>query len=561
MLDLMRRHARNWMMKVILGIIILVFIFYFGSMGGKQVAERIALLDGKPIVYADFQREYHNLTELYRQRFGQGLTEEMLKTLNLKQRAYDYLINQAVILKKAEDLHIHVTEEEVRAAILAYPGFQYNGAFDQRLYDRNLRTLKMTAEEFEENQRKMIVTLKLDELIQDGIRVSDQEVYELFRMQSEKINIDFVEVAPKGFLGAVKTSPADLEGYLKAHEGQFRVPEQVQLKYLAFMGRDYAAGAKISDDDVADYYDRNKGQWTKDKKVQPLAEVREKIVAELAAIKGMYAASDEAKKAHDTIYQEENFDAYAAQKKLTVRTTGLFRLNQPPEEFRSMADFVKIVSSLQKNEISRVLQGEKGYYLLMVTDRKAPYVPAFKEIETEVARLYRDQEAKRLAQQEAEALLGRLKKGRPLGPWPARKVSRSRKQTLPSRQRRSQAWVLGGAAEALFLLSEKKALSGEGVLGRRKLCDRPLKERTKANDADSPPRSRPSPPICSDRSGTRCFGSGSRAARLPWSRRAVWNLQGISRIYDFIRYSPKGRPPRPTLFFVGASAILRPCVL
>ncbi|MCE5281011.1 MAG: SurA N-terminal domain-containing protein, partial [Deltaproteobacteria bacterium] len=159
MLDLMRRHARNWMMKVILGIIILVFIFYFGSMGGKQVAERIALLDGKPIVYADFQREYHNLTELYRQRFGQGLTDEMLKTLNLKQRAYDYLINQAVILKKAEDLHIHVTEEEVRAAILAYPGFQYNGAFDQRLYDRNLRTLKMTAEEFEENQRKMIATL------------------------------------------------------------------------------------------------------------------------------------------------------------------------------------------------------------------------------------------------------------------------------------------------------------------------------------------------------------------------------------------------------------------
>lgn len=485
MLDLMRRHARNWMMKVILGIIILVFIFYFGSMGGKQVAERIALLDGKPIVYADFQREYHNLTELYRQRFGQGLTEEMLKTLNLKQRAYDYLINQAVILKKAEDLHIHVTEEEVRAAILAYPGFQYNGAFDQRLYDRNLRTLKMTAEEFEENQRKMIVTMKLDDLIQDGIRVSDQEVYELFRMQSEKINIDFVQIAPKGFLGAVKASPADLEGYLKAHEGQFRVPEQLQLKYLAFMGRDYAAGSKISDDDVADYYDRNKGQWTKDKKVQPLAEVREKIVAELAAIKGMYAASDEAKKAHDTIYQEENFDAYAAQKKLTVRTTGLFRLNQPPEEFRSMADFVKIVSSLQKNEISRVLQGEKGYYLLMVTDRKAPYVPAFKEIETEVARLYRDQEAKRLAQQEAEALLGRLKKGEALGALASQKGLKVMETGLfhPS----SAVPKLGSSAElaeALFLLSEKKPypekvywVDGNYVIAR-------FKERSKANDAE-----------------------------------------------------------------------------
>ena len=90
------------------------------------------------------------------------------------------------------------------------------------------------------------------------------------------------------------------------------------------------AGAKISDADIADYYERNKARWTKDKKVQPLAEVKAGIAAELALVNGMYAAADEAKKAHDTIYQKENFDAYAAQKKLTVRNTGLFPLSAPP---------------------------------------------------------------------------------------------------------------------------------------------------------------------------------------------------------------------------------------
>ncbi|MBU0653121.1 MAG: SurA N-terminal domain-containing protein, partial [Proteobacteria bacterium] len=49
MLNIMRRHARNWLMKLILGIIIVVFVFYFGSMGGRQRAERIAIIDGKPI--------------------------------------------------------------------------------------------------------------------------------------------------------------------------------------------------------------------------------------------------------------------------------------------------------------------------------------------------------------------------------------------------------------------------------------------------------------------------------------------------------------------------------
>jgi peptidyl-prolyl cis-trans isomerase D len=411
MLDLMRKHAKNWLMKTLLGIIIIVFIFYFGSMGGRERAERIAMLDGKPIVYADFQREYQNLLDMYRQQFGQSLTDEMVKSLNLKQQALDSLINQAIVLKKAEAMGVKVTDDDVKASILAYPGFQRNGAFDQRIYEQTLRANRMTPEQFEEMQRRTLIIRNVEDLIRGAVTVSDEEVRDLYQMQNQKIDIDFIQVSPKTFISGVKTTPADLETFLKAHEGQFRVPEQMQIRYLAFMGRDYAAAAQISDADIADYYERHKDQWTKEKKVQPLAEVRDKIAAELARVRGMYAAADEAKKAHDTIYQEENFDAYAAQKKLTVRTSGLFRINAPPPEFREIADFGKTLSGLQKNEISRVIQGENGYYLLLLAERKAPYLPSLKEIEPEVEKLYREAEAKKLAQKEAETLLASLKKG------------------------------------------------------------------------------------------------------------------------------------------------------
>ncbi len=485
MLNLMRKHARNWLMKVILGIIIVVFVFYFGSMGDKQRAERIAMIDGKPIVYAEFQREYQNLVDVYRQRFGQGLTDEMLKSLNLKQQALDNLVNQAVVLKKAEAMNINVTDEDIKAMILAYPGFQRNGAFDQRIYEQTLRSNKMTPDEFETYQRKMLITLKVEDLIQSGVRVSDQEVHDIYRMQSEKINVDFIQISPKTFTGDIKTAPADLEAFLKAHEAQFRIPEQVQIKYLAFMGQDYAAAAKISDADVADYYERHKDQWTKDKKVQPLTEVKDRITAELRLVKGMYAASDEAKKAHDTIYQEENFDAYSAQKKLTVRTTGLFRLNDPPPEFRTMADFGKFVSGLQKNEIGRVLQGEKGYYVMMLVDRKAPYLPSLKEIEPEVEKQYRETEAKRLAQKEAETLLARLKKGDGLDAVAREKGLKIKETGL---------FQPGGAVpnlgssmeltEALFQISEKNPYPEQAFPVEGNYVIVRFKEKGKLNDAE-----------------------------------------------------------------------------
>ena len=457
MLDLMRKHAKNWLMKTILGIIIVVFVFYFGSMGGRQRAERIAMIDGKPIVYADFQREYQNLIDMYRQRFGQSLTDEMLKGLNLKQQALDNLINQAVVLEKAKVMGVKVTDEDVKAAILAYPGFQRNGAFDQQIYEQTLRANKMTPEEFEEMQRKTLIIKEVEDLIRDAVTVSDQEVHDLYQMQSQKINIDFIQVSPTALTAGVKTTPADLEAFLKAHEGQFRVPEQVQIRYLAFMGQDYATATQISDADVADYYERHKDQWTKEKKVQPLAEVRDKIVADMARVRGMFAAADEAKKAHDTIYQEENFDAYAAQKKIAVRTTGLFRITDPPAEFKAIADFGKILAGLQKNEISRVIQGEKGYYLVMVTDRKAPYLPALKEIEPEVEKQYREAEAKQLAQKEAETLLARLKKGDALEAVAREKGLKITETGLF--QPGGAVPKLGGSpelTEALFQISEKK---------------------------------------------------------------------------------------------------------
>jgi peptidyl-prolyl cis-trans isomerase D len=485
LLNLMRKHARNWLMKVILGIIVVVFVFYFGSMDGKQRTERVAMIDGKPIVYADFQREYRNLLDMYSQRFGQRLTDEMLKAMNLKQQALDNLINQAIVLKKAEEMNIRVTDEEVKAAILSYPAFGRNGVFDQRIYEQTLRASKMTPEEFEDVQKKMLITIKVEDLIQDGVKVSDQEIHGLYLMQKEKINLDFVQISPQGFVAGVKPTEADLEAFLKAREGQFRSPEQVQVKYLAFMAGDYAATAKISDAEISDYYERNKSRWKKGDKVQSLAEVRDRIVDEIGQIGGMYAAADEAKKAHDTIYQEENFDAYAAQKKLMVHTTPLFRISDAPPEFKPIADFAKIISRLEKKEISRALQGERGYYIVQVAARKAPYVPALKEIGAEVEKQYRDTEAKRLAKKGADDLLVRLKKGEGL-------ESVAREKGLKVME--TGLFQPGGAVprlgaspeltEALFQVSEKKPYPEQAYWVDGNYVILKFKARGKVDDAE-----------------------------------------------------------------------------
>jgi len=161
------------MVKVLLGIIIFVFVLYFGSMGGRQRAEAIATLDGKIISRADFDRQYHDVVELYRQRFGGILTEEMLRALDLKRQVLDKMVDQAILMKKAEELGIKVTPEELRSSITSIPTFQRNGVFDEALYQRMLRYNRMKPEEFEAMQRQTMTVLKLESIIVDGVHVAD----------------------------------------------------------------------------------------------------------------------------------------------------------------------------------------------------------------------------------------------------------------------------------------------------------------------------------------------------------------------------------------------------
>lgn len=370
MLDIMRKHAKNWVMKLLLGIIIVVFIFYFGSMRDSDRTDTIAIFDGKAISNADFQREYQNLVDLYRNRFGGNLNEEMIKGLKLKEQATDNLIRQAIILAKADELNLRVSDEELRNSILAYPAFQRNGVFDQRVYEGTLRQNRMTPENFETMQRKVVITGKIQDLIISGVHVSDREVLDIYRMQKEKINVQYLKLSSKEYRSEVKPTIQALEAYFKEHSNEFRMPEQIQVKYVSFLAADYSL-----------------------------------------QIEGRSRAAEEARKAHDAIYQQENFDAYVSSKGLRVQTSALFAAGSIPPEFRSLADFSKNVFTLQKNEISRVLSDEKGYYLFQVASRKPSYLPDIKEAETEVASRYVEKEANTLCQKEAEALLERLKKG------------------------------------------------------------------------------------------------------------------------------------------------------
>ncbi len=422
MLQFMRKHAQSWLIKVLLGLIIVVFILYFGSSRWREPAEALVTIGDRNITFSDYRKEYQNLLDMYRQRLGQNLTEDVIKSLNLKQQALDNLINQTVLLTKAEEMGIQVSDEEVQAIIVLQPAFQRDGVFDPKRYEQLLRYQKMSPEEFEALQKKAIMAAKVQDIFRQGVKVSEKEMSDLYTLPVGAGQRGALQASRQGLPGKVSASKEDLEKYYNDHKDDFRIPARVQVKILTFAAEDYLKKADVSEAEVRSAYEANKSRLPQVKGAPPSFDsVKGRIAEEMRLMKAMGFAAEDAKKAHDTIYQEENFDAYAAKHGLRVQERGFFSGKDMPAELRQVRDAETQLFSLRVDDITSVLSSPRAHYLIKIVAKKEASSPPFEEVKKDVEERWAATEAVQVCRKEAEAALVQLRKGEDI-----RKVAREK---------------------------------------------------------------------------------------------------------------------------------------
>ena len=121
MLSQMRKHAGSWMIKVLLFAIVVVFSFWgVGSFRNRQDTS-LATVNDEEIGFDLYRQNYNNMLQQYRRAYGNQLSDDMLKALNLRRQALDQLIDRVLMLQEAQRLKISVSDEEVAASIRDYP--------------------------------------------------------------------------------------------------------------------------------------------------------------------------------------------------------------------------------------------------------------------------------------------------------------------------------------------------------------------------------------------------------------------------------------------------------
>src|SRR2546426_10320134 len=230
MITIMRRY-RKVLQIGLLGVIaaFVASLFVFGTRGfgdGEKVHDSVATVNGEAIPLERYHRRYQAYIEAYSQIYKDRFSADLAEKLGLSQQVVNDLVQEAVIVQRAHAEGLDVTDEELNAQVQALPAFREGGRFSLKLYHELLQRRGMSPSMFETDVRRELTRVKVENVVKNGVKVSDPEVEKAFADQRENIKVAWalVELAP--LTATAPATEAEAETYLKQHGDDFRVPER-----------------------------------------------------------------------------------------------------------------------------------------------------------------------------------------------------------------------------------------------------------------------------------------------------------------------------------------------
>jgi len=400
MLRLMREKAGNWLIKILLGAIVIVFVFWGVGSIRNQDGGKVALVNGEPITVEEYRKAYNDLMEQLRQSFGKNLNDEMLKMLNVRKQALDRVIDKRLLLSEASKLNFRVSEKELAGTIKKIGAFQRAGVFNNRLYQAVLNQNRLSPEQFEVLQSELILVEKLRLFITGSTKVSDKEAREWYNWSNTSINIDFVLFEP-GRYKNINPSPGEITAYYDTHKSAYKTEPLVKVRYLHFKPETYTARVTVAEEEIRDYYEANPEKFNTPKTV----EARHILikVAQDAGPEAVERARIKSLAIHKMAKEGKDFGELAKQfsegpSKDKGGYLGTFKRETMVTPFADKA------FSMKAGEVSEPVRSPFGWHIIKVENVNKAIARSFEESTAEIREKMTNGHARNLAYDEAEAI-------------------------------------------------------------------------------------------------------------------------------------------------------------
>lgn len=370
MLDSLRSATQSWIVKLLLGLLVLSF----GAWGisdafRTNLAGSAALTaGGSEVSGSEYRFAYEQQIMRLSQQFRQRLTREQAKSIGVENQVLAQVAASVVLDESARNMNLGLSKDGIARLTAEDPAFQDSrGNFNRTQFDAVLRQSNIRPQDYLDNRAKDARRQQIVEAATDGLKLPDTMLKALTLYQDESRSVDYVNL-PAETADAVPAPSDDvLKAYFEAHKDDYKAPEYRKVTYVKLEPADIADPVAVTQDEISEYYESNKARF---------GSVEKRTIEQLTFADEAAAQAAQAKIAAGTDFLDVAKEQGKSENDLKL---GTFEKSAIPDEAIANAAF-----ALPENGVSPVVKGSFGPVILRVSAIEPAHVKTLAEVEGEI---------------------------------------------------------------------------------------------------------------------------------------------------------------------------------
>lgn len=386
MMDRLREGVNSIAVKIILGLIILSFVFAgVGSyiVGGNN--NSAAKVGNTEIARGEFEMAYQNERNRMQAQLGDYFSQMLADPAyveSFRKSVLDRMINDVLLDQQAEALGLRISDAQVRSMILDMPQFQSNGQFDQDIYQASLRRAGFSPDSFAEYMRRELVREQLLNALQTSEFTLPGEVQAEGKLFTQTRDVRTITIDLNEFAKKVDLTDEEIQDYYKANPDMFTRPEQVKVAYIELSAEELKKQVQVSDEDVKKYYDEHLDKYSTEEQrrvAHILVEGDDEAKAQ-AILDELNAGADFA-----TVAKEKSDDFGSAE---SGGDLGWIERDVMDPAFEEAAFALK-----NPGDMTGLVKSDFGYHIIKLEELKGAVAKPYSEVAAEIKQEMIDQKA------------------------------------------------------------------------------------------------------------------------------------------------------------------------
>ena len=387
-------HEKKRFVQIVLAIIILPFAFWGVDSYTRSgnTAEVAATVNGAKISQQELGNALRQQQDRLRQQMGDNFDPAMLDSQEMKRAVIENLVAQRLMLERARNARLVVTDEQVARLIGGIEAFQDGGKFDKKRYEAALANQGMSPLAFEARLRDDMLWQQIqDAYLQNGY-ASSSVAENIIRLNEQQRIVSVSAVSFQPYIAQAKVDEDALKNYYNQNMQEFQVREQAKVEYVKFTMDDLLSRIDVSNEEVRNYYDEHRSEF---------GTPEERRAAHI-----LIAVPTGASQAQQDTAREKSEQLLQQVSKTPAKFAELAKLNsQDPGSAANGGDlgfvgrgvmvkpFEDAVFALKPGEISMLVKSDFGYHIIKLIAVKPSRDLPFEEARGDILTKLRQQKS------------------------------------------------------------------------------------------------------------------------------------------------------------------------